>query len=101
MLSKLLLLSTRYVAINYAVNNSCSISLFSSDVNDFESVTADLTFNPAGPSELCYDVPIVDDTKHEEPEEDFEGTIEVPPIDGVELGTPGTAELVIIDNDGE
>ena len=73
----------------------------SADVNDFKSVSHQITFDPTGPSVMCFNVTIVDDTKQENPEEVFEGTIMLPSIPGVGLGTLGTAILVIIDNDGE
>ena len=73
----------------------------SADVNDFESVSRQITFDPTGPNVMCFSVPIVNDTKQENPEEVFDGAIEVPTTPGVERGTPGTAMLVILDDDGE
>ena len=78
-----------------------TVLLYSStDGNDFIAVTHIVTFDPAGMDTMCIDVTIINDTKHEDPE-NFMGTIVVPLIPGVELGTPGTAVLTILDDDGE
>ena len=71
------------------------------DGTDFMAVSRRLTFDPSGSDTLCIDIPIIDDTKQENPQETFEGVIEVPSTPGVELGTPATTTLIIIDNEGE
>ena len=97
------MLSILYLALwyIYVANDLSTVLLSSTDVNDFIAVNRTVTFDPAEPSMICIDVLIVDDLIHEDPRENFEGTIVVPLIPGVELGTRGTAVLVIMDNDGE
>ena len=68
---------------------------------DFTPGTFPVTFDPTGNSEMCVEVPVVDDDINEN-SESFDGTIVITtPMPGLSVGSPGMATLTILDDDSE
>ena len=68
---------------------------------DFTPGTFPVTFDPTGNSEMCVEVPVVDDDITED-SESIDGTIVITtPMPGLSIGSPEMATLTILDDDSE